>query len=279
VVQRRRIPLTVDVAVLAVAFAAAIAWGGLQQEPEAPAGSLERVTVHGTSLEGNLSGDSADRTAIVYLPPDYATRTGQRYPVVYFLHGTGMSAASLASALSLPGSIDRAIAASGRELIVVIPDASTAHADSMYSDSPALGDWETFIANELPAFVDARYRTVASRDGRGLAGHSRGGYGTIRVGIAQPAAFAALYAMSSCCLTNEAVAGHVAALASMRAVALDVGDRDPLADISRHFDEALTRLGVPHTLDVYEGDHTNQVRLRFETVVLPFFVRQLTPAR
>jgi hypothetical protein len=35
-------------------------------------GKLERITVHGSSLDGNLEGDSADRDVFVYLPPSYA---------------------------------------------------------------------------------------------------------------------------------------------------------------------------------------------------------------
>lgn len=36
---------------------------------------------------------------------------------------------------------------------------------------------------------------------RGLAGHSMGGYGTMRIGMKNPQVFSTLYAMSSCCLT------------------------------------------------------------------------------
>jgi len=45
-------------------------------------GKLERITVHGKSLEGNLEGDSADRDVFVYLPPSYQSDPGRRYPVV-----------------------------------------------------------------------------------------------------------------------------------------------------------------------------------------------------
>src|SRR4030095_946035 len=76
----------------------------------------------------------------------------------------------------------------------------------MYSNSPTIGDWETFIAQDLPTFIDKQYRTIASRDSRGLAGHSIGGYGPMPGEMRQPASFAALYAMSSCCLMNEPAA-------------------------------------------------------------------------
>jgi hypothetical protein len=42
--------------------------------PSAPAGTMNQITVHGASLVGNLSGDSADRTVFVYLPPTIQRR-------------------------------------------------------------------------------------------------------------------------------------------------------------------------------------------------------------
>ena len=48
---------------------------------------VERITIHGRSLEGNLEGDAADRPALVFLPPSYAKERSRRYPVVYALHG------------------------------------------------------------------------------------------------------------------------------------------------------------------------------------------------
>src|ERR1700742_3846794 len=45
-------------------------------------GSVERIKVHGKSLEGNLEGDSPDREVSIYLPPSYKTNPNRRYPVV-----------------------------------------------------------------------------------------------------------------------------------------------------------------------------------------------------
>jgi S-formylglutathione hydrolase FrmB len=70
----------------------------------------------------------------------------------------------------------------------------------MYSNSPTTGDWERFIAEDLVAFMDGRYRTLPSRLSRGLAGHSMGGYGALRIGMKRPDVFGALYIMSACCL-------------------------------------------------------------------------------
>ena len=182
-------------ALIAVACTVGLSNTPLAGQQPTPGGTIERITVHGRSLEGNLEGDSPDRPVIVYLPPSYAKETARRYPVLYYLHGYTATAEAYAKVLALPASVDRALAAGVREMIVVLPDAFTKYSGSMYSNSPTIDDWETFIAQDLPAFIDQRYRTVASKEGRGLTGHSMGGYGTMRVGMKQPGALAALYAM------------------------------------------------------------------------------------
>jgi S-formylglutathione hydrolase len=85
-------------------------------------------------------------------------------------------------------------------VIIVMPNAYTRYQGSMYSNSAVTGDWETFVAKELVAYVDAHYRTLATRASRGLAGHSMGGYGAVRIGMKYPEVFSSLYAMSPCCM-------------------------------------------------------------------------------
>jgi len=167
-------------------------------------GSFEKISVHSRALEGNLLGDSADRDVYVYTPPGYAT-SGKRYPVVYFLHGYAVGAqVYVERVLNLPASVDTAMAAGADEVILVMPDAFNRYGGSMYSNSPAIGDWETWISEDLVTYIDSHYRTLAKRESRGLSGHSMGGYGTLRIGMKHPEVFGAMYAMSSCCLLNTA---------------------------------------------------------------------------
>ena len=167
-------------------------------------GTVEKIKVHGKSLEGNLEGDSADRDVYVYLPPSYATEKSRRYPVVYFLHGYGLNAEFNWKFMSVPEGADKAMTdGSAHEMIVVMPDAFTLYAGSMYSNSPTTGDWETYLTHDLVNYMDAHYRTLANRDSRGLAGHSMGGYGTIRLAMKYPQVYSSIYAMSACCLMNN----------------------------------------------------------------------------
>jgi len=231
------------------------------------------------------------------------------------------------------------------------------YAGSMYSNSVTTGNWEGYIADDLVAYVDKTYRTIPDRMSRGLAGHSMGGYGAIRIGMKRPDVFSSIYALSSCCLsaninpradtlaaaeairTREDVARvgqeprggrgggwglvmlaqaaawspnpknpplyfdlpvrngeiqpaivakwvanaplamldqYVPSLKRLRAFAIDIGDKDGLIGSNRELDEALTRFGVAHTFEVYDGDHVNKVGERIELKVLPFFATNLS---
>jgi enterochelin esterase-like enzyme len=179
--------------------------GGRAGGPAAPRpanGTVEKITVHGASLEGNLEGDSPDREVLVYLPPSYAADQMRRFPVVYLLHGyTGHDTTFTERLANLPQSGDKWDAAQGfSSAIYVMPDAFTLHKGSMYSNSPTIGNWEKFIAEDLVSYIDSHYRTLPTRMSRGLAGHSMGGYGALRIGMKRPDVFASLYLMSSCCL-------------------------------------------------------------------------------
>jgi S-formylglutathione hydrolase FrmB len=167
-------------------------------------GTIEHITIHGKSLEGNLEQDSPDRDVAVYLPPSYATKKHQRYPVLYLLHGYGRVIKTWVPFIGLPEGADRDIS-SGRakEMIIVMPDANTAYGGSMYSSSPVTGDWETYITRDLVSYIDSHYRTIAARASRGLAGHSMGGYGVWRIAMKHPELYAAIYSLSPCCLMNN----------------------------------------------------------------------------
>jgi S-formylglutathione hydrolase FrmB len=315
-------------------------------------GTLDRIKVHGKALEGNLEGDSPDRDVFVYLPASYASSPNRRYPVVYFLHGYGAHAETYWNSLSVASAAD----AAGAEMILVLPDAYTVYDGSMFSNSPTTGDWETFVADDLTSYIGGHYRTIANRAARGLSGHSMGGYGTVRIGMKRPDAFGALYAMSSCCLLQDAqqllpgqpaagkqtppaanakgkqggggalakalqsqaaawapnpqnppeyfdlptkngefqplvaakwtanspllmVDQYVPSLKRYRAIGIEVGTRDPFLNLNTQLDQALTRLGVQHKFETYDGDHGSRIKARFAENLLPFFTANLTPAR
>jgi enterochelin esterase-like enzyme len=196
---------------LILAFCGAVSIAQVKTEvppviPGAKPVAVERIKVHGASLEGNLEGNSADREVLVFLPPGYATGKGRRYPVVYALHGYSIGAEQWSKEIHVPQTIEGAFAQGAREMIVVLPDSKTVHNGSMYSSSETTGDFEQFISRDLVAYIDAHYRTIPARASRGLVGHSMGGYGASRIGMKHADVFGALYIMSPCCLSPRRAA-------------------------------------------------------------------------
>lgn len=195
--------IAVGIALLAVTGPVA---AQVQTEVPAPvagarAVAVERITVRGASLEGNLEGNDPSRAVLVFLPPSYATETRRRYPVVYALHGYSIGAEQWGREIHVPQTIEGAFAQGAAEMIVVLPDSKTRHGGSMYSSGPTVGDFERFVAHDLVAYIDAHYRTRPDRRSRGLVGHSMGGYGATRIGMKHADVFGSLYIMSPCCLS------------------------------------------------------------------------------
>ncbi len=168
-------------------------------------GQLDQIKVYGPSLAGNLSNDDPERNVLVYLPPSYSSESDKHYPVIYLLHGytdseTNWFGLNGTHFVNVPDAVDTAWKAGAEEMIIVMPNAFTRFQGSMYSNSVTTGDWESYVAKDLVTYIDEHYRTLASRESRGLAGHSMGGYGTVRIGMKYPEVFSSLYAMSPCCM-------------------------------------------------------------------------------
>jgi S-formylglutathione hydrolase FrmB len=117
----------------------------------------------------------------VILPRDYRTSRTTRYPVLYLLHGLAGHYSDWITRTNV------ADYASRYRMIVVTPEGN----DGWYTDSATIpGDkYESYFLKELIPDVQKRYRTIESRYGRGVAGLSMGGYGSLKFGLKSPAMF------------------------------------------------------------------------------------------
>ncbi|WP_305097847.1 alpha/beta hydrolase [Croceibacterium aestuarii] len=165
---------------------------------------LSWQTMHSKAMEGNLEGNSADRTVLVVTPPGYDEHPNKRYPVVYFLHGYWATPQMYEDMAKFEEAVQGA-AADGSEVILVMPDGYSKLKGGFYSNSPTVGNYQDFVGKDLVAWVDKTYRTIPTRAGRGLSGHSMGGYGTLRLGMTYPETFDSLFVMSACCLAPMTV--------------------------------------------------------------------------
>lgn len=186
----------------------------LQPQPQQP------VPVLASSNQQSAGAVTADtlwsqslgtrKRLMVWLPPSYATQPQKRYPVAYYLHGAQGNETNWLNQGRLAATLDSLVASGAPEMIVVMPDGD----DGFYATWNFLGDWpgcrrnrppnaepadsycvpwphyDEYIARDLVAFVDGRYRTMADRRHRGIAGLSMGGYGAIALALSYPDVFA-----------------------------------------------------------------------------------------
>jgi enterochelin esterase-like enzyme len=68
---------------------------------------------------------------------------------------------------------------------------------------------------------------------------------------------------------------YIPNLKTYRAIGMDIGTKDGLLGANKELELAMTRFGVVHTYEEYDGDHTNRRAERVETKVLPFFSNAL----
>jgi S-formylglutathione hydrolase FrmB len=141
----------------------------------------------------NTGGENPNRRISIYLPAGYDHST-KHYPVIYYLHGF-LNTDSITP--DMKNVLDLAIAKNKiRPYILVIADNNTLFSGSFYSNSSLIGDWTDFEAKELVNYMDKNFRTIATRDGRGIGGHSMGGYGALKLAMLYPDVFSCVYAMS-----------------------------------------------------------------------------------
>jgi diacylglycerol O-acyltransferase / trehalose O-mycolyltransferase len=144
--------------------------------------------------EWTLRSTALDRPTRVriLLPAGYAVKPRRRYPVLYLLHGRNGGERDW----TRYGDAERATARS--DLIVVMPDAgrAAAYTDWYRAGAPVRPRWEAYHVGQLVRWVDARFRTIAARAGRAVAGLSMGGFGALSYAARNPSVFAAAASFS-----------------------------------------------------------------------------------
>jgi S-formylglutathione hydrolase FrmB len=169
---RSRLAKTLILAVaagVAVLVVRAFTGSGAQSAPQ---GRVVNTSLRSRALGGRLA-------LAVYLPPGY--RAGhERYPVIYFLHGLPASPVAYRQIGFVARTLDGLRA---RAILVAPQGARDGDGDPEYLDWGPGRNWETAIAQEVPAYVDRHFRTIPNRRGRALVGLSAGGYGAVLLAL------------------------------------------------------------------------------------------------
>ncbi len=142
--------------------------------------SVRGFSVEDHKLASKLMGREMPYRVI--LPSAYNHRdSSQRFPVIYLLHGLNGHFNNWTENAKL------ADHAAKYPVIIVTPEGG----DGWYTDSVSSQNdkFESYIVQELMPEIEKRFRTLAVRDKRAIAGLSMGGFGAIKFGLKYPDRF------------------------------------------------------------------------------------------
>ncbi len=134
-------------------------------------------------LKDNPWQDPADRQLSVYLPPGYH-EGDDHYPVIWSLAAYTNSGASSNNWRGFEENtfqrVERLIQSGAMgPAIVVAPDCFTTLGGNQYLDSLGVGNYASYLHQELLPFIDAKLRTLPGPEHRAVMGKSSGGYGAL----------------------------------------------------------------------------------------------------
>lgn len=233
-------------------------------------GTVETKTFHSNAL-------GKDMVYEVYLPPGYKdpANSSVHYPVVYLLHGDPGSYDDWIKVGEARVQADTLLAKKKvRPTIIVMPQGSPSRfaTSTEYVNGP-LGKWETYTTRDLVQQVDNKYRTVASKNGRAIAGLSEGGYAAMNLGprnrdvygvigsfsgyFTEPANLPAIGGNQSLAQRNSPATYLSTLQGPLPAIYFYVGGSDPpYTKENRSFAQQLKARGASYQFHVYPGGHS-----------------------
>jgi enterochelin esterase-like enzyme len=239
------------------------------------AGRIETIETTSKIL-ADAGEQSTVRDLSICLPDGYDT-SGLAYPVLYLIHGyTGNNLTFLGAGylgwmmtgVYVNQIVDNLVeTAKIQPLMVVLPT---------FDMSNGLNPNDKYLTQELIPFVDKTYRTIPRREGRAIAGHSRGGHAAYWIAFSYPEMFSLVggYAAGSVLAPLpglDIVTAHNQKLFPLRFwIYAGTNDQYQAAPENRQFVEILKEFDLPYVYIEDDGDHTNKIAQRLEESIVYF---------
>lgn len=209
----------------------------------------------------------------VVIVPGKTKKTTSQFPTVYLLHGFSGNYNNWVQRVPLLTSY-----ADTYHTVIVCPDGEFS---SWYFDSPVDSTmrYETYVAQEIPQFIEANYPVIKDRKGRAITGLSMGGHGGLFLGFRHADFFGACGSMSGALVIENITRGyHVerrlgdtankqryheySIMKQMEqypkdslAIIIDCGTEDFIIGMSRAAHQKMLSLKIPHDYIERPGKH------------------------
>jgi len=230
------------------------------------AGSVDTISIYSNAMHVSYN-------CVVVKPDSYAAKD-KKFETVYLLHGHG---GKFSNWISLVPQLKKY--ADDYQLIIVCPDGKIA---GWYINSPVADSmqFETYIAIEVPAYIDANYKSINNRNARAITGLSMGGHGGLYLGFRHADFFGACGSMSGALLleyitdkrygidkilgdsSNKQRYADYSVMKEMEhyptdslAIIVDCGTEDFVIEMSRAVHKKMGILKIPHDYTERPGKH------------------------
>jgi len=208
------------------------------------------------------------RRMYVYTPPGYDEQTGERYPVLYILHGGGEDERGWAMQGRTNFILDNLIAEKeAKPMLVVMPDANMSVQGMPFGEN-GLRMFEAEMKRGIIPFIEKTYRVRNDAGSRALAGLSMGGIHTLYTGMNNTAMFAYLGVFSSgwiLPMQKDLAEGQYALMQrradtinnNLKVLWIGVGGKEDIAyNNCQLMLGRLDALKIKHSYGEYPGGHT-----------------------
>ena len=250
------------------------------QVRDVPHGNLETNWQKSTVLNNEM------RSFVVYTPPGYGQETSRRYPVLYLLHGANDTQFGWTAVGNVNFILDNLLAEKKAVPMIIVMPNGYAIPYGKSQPQPGLPPGnntaliEQYLLKDIIPFVDEKYRTVADRSHRSVAGMSMGAEQSLAIFFNQLEEFSSIGAL--CPSGFRALeTGYPALLddakgtnAKIETFWLGCGRQDPSHfPGSTRIDEILTAHQITHIWRATEGVHNYALWQQYIAEFLPLIFR------
>lgn len=210
----------------------------------------------------------------VVITPGKNKKSKELYPTLYLLHGHSGNYANWVNRVPALQTY-----ADEYKMVIVCPDGEFS---SWYFDSPIDSSmrYETYVAKEIPAYIEANYPVIRDRKARAITGLSMGGHGGLFIGFRHADFFGACGSMSGALVIEYITRGfqvekrlgdtankqryqEYSIMKEMEnykktdslAVIIDCGTEDFIIEMSRAAHQKMLALKIPHDYIERPGRH------------------------
>ncbi|MBI4891112.1 MAG: esterase family protein [Acidobacteria bacterium] len=206
------------------------------------------------------------RGLYVYVPPQYEVEPKRKFPVLYLRHGSGDTESNW-SADGRAGVILENLLAEGKAvpMLVVMTNGDTDNSWAGGSSPQAMEALGQELLGDVIPLIEKRYRVLAGREHRAIAGLSMGGGQAFTIGLRNPGSFAWVAEFSSGLLSdaNFDLKSHIPGMledargvnARLRLLYVSCGEADPRIPGHENLSGLLKSKGIRHEYKTVPGGH------------------------